>query len=56
MNKTFNLIIMVLMFALAAREVYVMSQVGVNATNVLFFLVFAAFGARRVMIQNKLTN
>ena len=28
MNKTFNLIIMVLMFALAAREAYVMSEVG----------------------------
>jgi hypothetical protein len=34
MNKTFNLIIMVLMFALAARQGYVISQVGANATNV----------------------
>jgi len=56
MNKTFNLIIMVLMFALAAREAYVMSQVGANATNVIFFLIFAAFGARRLMMHNKLSN
>jgi hypothetical protein len=56
MNKTFNLIIMVLMFALAAREAYAMSQVGANATNVIFFLIFAAFGARRLMMHNKLSN
>jgi hypothetical protein len=56
MNKTFNLIIMVLMFALAARQVYVISQVGANATNVIFLLLFLAFAVRRLLIHNKLSK
>jgi hypothetical protein len=54
MNKTFNLIIMVLMFALAARQAYVIFQVGANATNVIFLLLFLAFAVRRLLIHNKL--
>jgi hypothetical protein len=56
MNKTFNLIIMVLMFALAAREGYLVAQNGANATNVIFLLLFLAFGVRRLMIHNKLSK
>jgi hypothetical protein len=56
MNKTFNLIIMVLMFALAARQVYVISQVGANATNVILLLLFLAFAVRRLLIHNKLSK
>jgi hypothetical protein len=56
MNKTFNLIIMVLMFALAARQVYVISQVGANSTNVIFLLLFLAFAVRRLLIHNKLSK
>jgi len=54
MNKTFNLVIMVLMFALSAWQLYVISQVGANATNVIFFLLFLAFAIRRLLIHNKL--
>ena len=53
-NKTFNLVIMVLMFALAAWQLYVISQVGANATNVIFLLLFLAFAIRRLLIHNKL--
>ena len=56
MNKTFNLIIMVLMFALAARQVYVIYQVGANTTNVIFLLLFLAFAIRRLLIHNKLSS
>jgi len=55
-NKTFNLVIMVLMFALAARQVYVISQVGANSTNVIFLLLFLAFAVRRLLIHNKLSS
>ena len=55
-NKTFNLIIMVLMFGLAARQIYVISQVGANATNVIFLLLFLAFAVRRLLIHNKLSG
>ena len=37
MNKTLNLIIMVLMFALAIKEGYSIVQTGANSTNVIFF-------------------
>ena len=56
MNKTFNLIIMVLMFALAARQVYLISQSGATATNVIFLLLFLAFAVRRLLIHNKLSK
>ena len=56
MNKTFNLIIMVLMFALAARQVYLISQFGATAANVIFLLLFLAFAVRRLLIHNKLSK
>jgi hypothetical protein len=55
-NKTLNLIIMLLMAALAIREGYSMTQNGVNATNLLFCLLFAAFAVRRLMIHQKLSS
>ena len=54
MNKTFNLIIMILMFALAIREGYSIVHNGANSGNVLFCLVFTAFAVRRLLIHNKL--
>lgn len=56
MNKTLNLIIMVLMFALAAREGYMIATSGATAANVIFLLLFAAFGVRRLLIHNKLSS
>ena len=56
MNKTFNLVIMVLMFALAVIEGYNIVQNGANARNVIFLLLFTAFGVRRLMIHNKLSS
>lgn len=47
---------MVLMFALAVREGYLIATVGASATNVIFFLLFAAFGIRRLLIHNKLSS
>lgn len=55
MNKTFNLVIMVLMLALAARHVYLISQVDANASNVIFLLLFLAFAIRRLLIHSKLS-
>lgn len=56
MNKTFNLVIMVLMFALAAFEVRNIIQQSANARNVIFLLLFLAFGIRRLLIHNKLSS
>ncbi len=56
MNKTFNLIIMVLMFALAIGEGYNIAQNGANSRNVIFLLLFGAFGLRRLLIHNKLST
>ena len=56
MNKTFNLIIMVLMFALAINELYRIVQFGPNPTNVIFLLLFSAFAVRRLLIHNKLSS
>ena len=56
MNKTFNLIIMVLMFALAINELYRIVQYGANSTNILFLLLFSAFAVRRLLIHNKLSS
>ena len=47
---------MVLMFALAIREGYNIAEHGANSGNVIFFLLFAAFGVRRLMIHNKLSS
>jgi hypothetical protein len=55
-NKTLNLIILVLMFALAIKEGYSIVQTGANSTNVIFFLLFAAFGVRRLLVHNKLSK
>ena len=54
MNKTFNLILMILMFALAIREGYSIVHSGANSGNVLFCLVFTAFGVRRLLIHSNL--
>ena len=54
MNKTFNLIFMILMGLLAMREGYVMMQQGVSGTHLLFFAVFTAFTVRRVLIHKRL--
>ena len=56
MNKTLNLIIMVLMFALAIKEGYNIVQNGANSRNIIFFLLFGAFGVRRLLIHNKLST
>lgn len=56
MNKTLNLVIMLLMAALAIREGYSMARNGVNATNVIFCLLFTAFAVRRFMIHQKLSS
>ena len=56
MNKTFNLIIMILMIALALREGYSIVKDGANSGNVLFFLLFSAFAVRRLMIHNKIAS
>ena len=55
-NKTFNLIIMVLMFALAIGEGHNIAQNGANSRNVIFLLLFGAFGVRRLLIHNKLST
>jgi hypothetical protein len=49
--RTFNLIIMILMFALAIKQGYSIMQNGANSTNVIFFLLFAAFGVRCLLIH-----
>ena len=46
MNKTLNLVIMILMIALALKEGYSIVQNGANSTNVIFFLLFSAFAVR----------
>ena len=56
MNKTLNLVLMILMAALAAREGYSIAQDGANSWNVLFCLLFAAFAVRRFLIHQKLSS
>ncbi len=56
MNKTLNLILMILMAALAAMEGYSIAQNGANARNVLFCLLFAAFAVRRFLIHQKFSG
>lgn len=56
MNKTINLLIMILMAALAILEGRSILQNGANARNVIFCLLFAAFAARRFMIHQKLSS
>lgn len=56
MNKTFNLIFMILMAALAVMEGVNIGQNGANARNVIFLLLFAAFAVRRFLIHQKLSG
>ena len=55
MNKTLNLVLMILMAGLAVVEGYGIVQNGANARNVLFCLLFAAFAVRRFLIHQKLS-
>jgi hypothetical protein len=54
-NKTLNLVLMILMAGLAVVEGYGIVQNGANARNVLFCLLFAAFAVRRFLIHQKLS-
>jgi hypothetical protein len=40
----------------AIKEGYSIAQNGANSTNVIFFLLFAAFGVRRLLVHNKLSK
>jgi hypothetical protein len=53
MSKTLNIIIMLLMAALAAREGYDIVRHGANAVNVIFLLIFSAFAVRRFLLISK---
>ena len=53
MNKTLNLILMILMAGLSVMEGFNIAQNGANARNVLFCLLFAAFAVRRFLIHQK---
>ena len=55
MNKTLNLVLMILMAALAVAEGMNIFENGASARNVLFCLLFAAFAPRRFMIHTKLS-
>lgn len=55
MNKTLNLVLMILMAGLCVVEGYSIAQNGANARNVLFCLLFAAFAVRRFLIHQKLS-
>jgi len=52
-NKTLNIVIMLVMAALAAREGYDIVLHGANALNVIFLLLFSAFAVRRFMMMSK---
>src|SRR5256885_10255591 len=54
-NKTINLVLMILMAGLSVTEGVNIGQNGANARNVLFCLLFAAFAIRRLMIHTKLS-
>jgi len=56
MNKTLNLIIMILMAGLAIAEGLNIARNGPSARNVIFCLLFAAFAVRRFMIHQNLTS
>ena len=56
MNKTMNLILMILMAGLAVSEGYSIAQNGANSRNVLFCLLFAAFAVRRFLIHQKYSS
>ena len=55
-NKTLNLVLMLLMGTLAVVEGVNIAQNGANARNILFCLLFAAFAVRRFLIHQKLSS
>ena len=55
MNKTLNLIIMLLMIAFAVYEGYDIAHRGPDVFNVLFLLLFSAFAVRRFLMMSKLS-
>jgi hypothetical protein len=55
-NKTMNLILMILMAGLALVEGFYILQNGANIRNVLFLLLFTAFAVRRFLIHQKLAS
>jgi len=54
-NKTINLVLMILVAGLSVTEGVNIVQNGANARNVLFCLLFAGFAIRRLMIHSKLS-
>ena len=56
MNKTINLVIMILMAGLAVVEGLNIAHNGPNPRNVILCLLFAAFAARRFMIHQNMTS
>lgn len=56
MNKTLNLVLMILMAALTVVEGFNIVQNGATARNVLFCLLFATFAVRRFLIHQKLAS
>jgi len=54
-NKTINLVLMILMAALSVAEGYNIVQNGASARSVIFCMLFAAFAVRRFLIHQKLT-
>lgn len=55
-NKTLNLVLMILMAGLAVVEGFNIAQNGATARNVLFCLLFAAFAVRRFLIHQKFAS
>jgi hypothetical protein len=55
-NKTINLLFMILMAALAVFEGYNISQNGANPRNIVLCLLFAAFAVRRFLIHQKFAS
>jgi len=55
-NKTRNLILMILMAGLGLVEGFYILQNGANVRNVLFFLLFTAFAVRRFPIHQRLAS
>jgi hypothetical protein len=55
-NKTLNLVLMILMAGLSLVEGYNIVQNGATGRNVLFCLLFAAFAVRRFLIHQKFAS
>jgi len=54
--KVMNIVLMVLMGALAVREGLDIAQRGPTSWNVIFCLLFAAFAVRRAMLMSKFSS